>query len=106
MSTGKTEKTVGYILLVIGLIFIILPASLALIIFLNKVQVPQLIPNPTEETDGFSKSFAIFSNICLIFFIFIAMIWAGAIISNRGLTLIKEIKEVREFKEVKLQLPK
>jgi hypothetical protein len=33
-----------------------------------------------------------FSNVCLIFFIFIVMVWAGSIISSRGLTLIKEVK--------------
>jgi hypothetical protein len=35
---------------------------------------------------------AIFSNVCLIFFIFIIMVWAGSILSSRGVTMIKDVK--------------
>ena len=54
--------------------------------------MPQLIPMPTGETDGFSTAFTTFSNVCLIFFIFIITVWAGSIITSRGVTLIKEVK--------------
>ena len=86
----KAEKITGYILLVIGLILIIIPALLALSIFLSGAQIPQLVP--TGETNESTKSMIIFSNVCLVFFIFIIMVWAGSIISSRGLTLIKDVK--------------
>ena len=86
----KAEKITGYILLVIGLILIIIPALLAFWIFLSGAQIPQLVP--TGETNESIKSMVIFSNVCLVFFIFIIMVWAGSIISSRGLTLIKDVK--------------
>ena len=88
----KAEKITGYILLVIGLILIIIPALLAFWIFLSGAQIPQLVPVPTGETNESIKSMVIFSNVCLVFFIFIIMVWAGSIISSRGLTLIKDVK--------------
>jgi hypothetical protein len=87
----KAEKITGYTLLVIGLILIIIPALLALWIFLSGAQIPQLVV-PTGETNESTKSMVIFSNVCLIFFIFIIIVWAGSIISSRGLTLIKDVK--------------
>jgi len=92
MKNEKPEKIVGYVILIIGLIFIILPALLALLVFLSGAEIPQFVPVPTEGEDGFAKAFASFSNVCLIFFIFIVIVWAGSIISSRGITLIKEVK--------------
>ena len=88
----KIEKTSGYVLLVLGLVLIILPAILALSIFLNAVHVPQLVPSSVIEQDGFAQAFADFSNVCLIFFIFIIVIWAGSIVSSRGVTMIKDVR--------------
>jgi uncharacterized membrane protein len=88
----KAEKITGYTLLVIGLILIIVPALLAFWMFLSGTQIPQLVPVPTGETNESIKSMVIFSNVCLILFIFIIMVWAGSIISSRGLTLIKDVK--------------
>ena len=90
MKIEKPEKIVGYVVLVIGLIFIILAAILACLLFSSGTQTPQFVSIPTEGE--FAKAFATFSNVCLIFFIFIVIIWAGSIISSRGITLIKEIK--------------
>jgi len=89
---NKAEKIVGYTLLVVGIIFIIIPALLALSMFLSGAKIPEFVPIPTEETDGYVKAFATFSNVCLIFFIFIIIVWAGSIISNRGITMIKGIE--------------
>ena len=86
----KAEKITGYILLVIGLILIIIPALLAFWMFLSGAQIPQLVP--TGETNESIKSMVILSNVCLVFFIFIIMVWAGSIISSRGVTLIKDVK--------------
>jgi len=88
----KAEKITGYILLVIGLILIIIPALLALWMFLSGAQIPQLVPVATGETNEIIKTKVIFSNVCLLFFIFIIIVWAGSIISSRGLTLIKDVK--------------
>jgi hypothetical protein len=88
----KAEKITGYTLLVIGLILIIIPALLAFSMFLSGAQIPQLVPVPTGEPNESTKSIVIFSNVCLIFFIFIIIVWAGSIISSRGLTLIKDVK--------------
>jgi len=92
MKIEKPEKIVGYVVLVIGLIFIILAAILACLLFSSGTQIPEFVPFPTEGEDGFTKASAIFSNVCLPFFIFIVIIWAGSIISSRGITLIKEVK--------------
>jgi len=88
----KIEKTAGYLLLAVGLIFIILPACLALWVFLNGAQVPQLVPVPSAQEAELTKAIATFSNVCLIFFIFIIMVWAGSIVSTRGVTLVKDVK--------------
>jgi hypothetical protein len=88
----KAEKISGYTLLVIGLVLIIIPALLAFWLFLSGTQVPQLVPVPTEETSDSIKSMLILSNICTILFVFIITVWAGSIISSRGLTLIKDVK--------------
>lgn len=81
-----------YVLLVIGLIFIVLSAILVCLIFASGTQITQFGPVPAEGEDGFAEAFATFSNVCLIFFIFVVTIWGGSTISNRGITLIKEIK--------------
>jgi hypothetical protein len=88
----KAEKIAGYTALVIGLILIIVPALLAFWMFLSGAQIPQLVPVPTGETNEIIKSIVVFSNVCLGFFIFIIMVWAGSIISSRGVTLIKDVK--------------
>jgi len=88
----KAEKITGYTLLAIGLILIIVPALLAFWMFLSGAQIPQLVPVPTGETSESTKSMIIFSNVCLLFFIFIIIVWAGSIISSRGVTLIKDVK--------------
>jgi len=91
MKIEKPEKIVGYVLLIIGLVFIILSAYLAYSIFSSRAQIPQLVPTPTGG-DELSKAFATFSNVCLIFFVLLIIMWAGSIISSRGLTLIKEAR--------------
>jgi hypothetical protein len=88
----KAEKISGYTLLLIGLVLIVIPALLAFWLFLSGTQVPQLVPVPTGETSDSIKSMIILSNICTILFVFIITVWAGSIISSRGLTLIKDVK--------------
>jgi len=87
----KAEKIVGYVLLALGLILIIIPAVLAIITFLNQSQIPQFIQIPTGASD-FVKAMALFTNACVFFFIFIVIVWAGSIITSRGVAMIKETK--------------
>jgi cytochrome b561 len=86
------EKNVGYTLLAIGLILIILPALLALSIFFTGATVPQMVPKPTSEQGELARAAADFSNVCLIFFIFIILIWAGSTVSSRGVTMVKDVR--------------
>ncbi|MEM4704588.1 MAG: hypothetical protein QXJ02_05930 [Candidatus Bathyarchaeia archaeon] len=88
----RAEKATGYFLLAVGLVFIILPACLALWVFLSGTQIPQLIPQPTGADSDFHRALVAFSNACLIFFLFIIMVWAGSIMTTRGITLIKDEK--------------
>ncbi|MGC8896497.1 MAG: hypothetical protein ACP5LB_07040 [Candidatus Bathyarchaeia archaeon] len=87
----KAEKIVGYVLLALGLILIIIPAILAIITFLNQSQIPQFIQTPTETSD-FVKAIAVLSNACVFFFLFIVIVWAGSIITSRGVAIIKDVK--------------
>jgi len=80
------------VVLVIGLVFIILAAILAYLLFSSGTQIPEFVPVPTEGEGEFAKALGNLSNVCLVFFIFTVIIWAGSIISRRGITLIKEIK--------------
>jgi hypothetical protein len=88
----KAEKIGGYAALVVGLILIILPALLAFWVFLSGSQIPQLVPFPTGKTSDYLESMVIFANACVVLFIFVIIVWAGSIISSRGLTLIKDVK--------------
>jgi len=87
----KAEKIVGYVLLALGLILIIIPVVLAIITFLNQSQIPQFIQIPNEASD-FVKVMAVFTNACVFFFLFIVIVWAGSIITSRGVAIIKETK--------------
>jgi hypothetical protein len=61
-------------------------------VFLSGSQIPQLVPFPTGETSDYLESMVIFANACVVLFIFVIIVWAGSIISSRGLTLIKDVK--------------
>ena len=90
--TGRAEKRFGYALLAIGLILIIISVILAVLMLLGAMHVPELVPVPAGDTSDYVQSMVIFSNVCLIFFIFIIMVWAGSILSSRGVTMIKDVK--------------
>ena len=87
----KMEKITGYTLLVFGLVLIFIPVILALLVFLSAIAAPQLIPEFTGE-DEFAQSFAGFGNACLIFFLLLTMVWAGSIVTSRGVTMIKDVR--------------
>jgi hypothetical protein len=87
----KAEKVVGYVLLAFGLVLIVIPAILAIITFVSQSQIPQFVQIPAGASD-YVKAMAIFSNVCVFFFIFIVIVWAGSIITSRGVAIIKETK--------------
>ncbi|HVP27318.1 MAG TPA: hypothetical protein VMT26_06615 [Candidatus Bathyarchaeia archaeon] len=87
----KMEKITGYTLLVFGLVLILIPVILALLVFLSAIAAPQLIPEFTGE-DEFAQSFSGFSNACLVFFLLLTMVWAGSIVTSRGVTMIKDVR--------------
>jgi len=88
----KAEKIFGYTLLAVGLILIIVSVILAIMMLLGVVKVPQLVPATTGEASDFINSMVIFSNVCMIFFLFILIIWAGSILSSRGVAMVKDVK--------------
>ena len=69
-----------------------LPALMAFYIFLTGWQVPQFVRVPTGQEKEFVGASAAFSGVCMVFFIFIIIVWAGSIISSRGVTMIKDAK--------------
>lgn len=92
MKPIKTEKIVGYALIVVGLFFIIFPAALAISIFLTKAQIPTFISAPASNESDLATAVATLSNACLIFFFLAISVWAGSIISSRGVTMVKDVK--------------
>ncbi len=90
-GTRKAEKSVGYALITVGIILIILPAIVALW-FLLTGSAPQLIQVPGSDQGDLFRSAAVFSNVCAIFFIFVVVIWAGSIVSARGVAMVKDVK--------------
>lgn len=87
----KAEKIVGYVLLALGLVLIVIPAILAIITLASQSKIPQFIQTPADAGD-FVEAMAVFSNACIFFFIFIVIVWAGSIITSRGVSMIKDVK--------------
>jgi hypothetical protein len=87
----KSEKIVGYILLAVGLVFVVYPMWLAYSFLLGGRGLPNLVP-PSSGTDSTSVIFSPLINIMLVFFLLIIVVWAGSIISSRGVTLIREVR--------------
>jgi len=73
MRIEKPEKIVGYVVLVIGLVFIILTAILACLLVSSGTQIPEFVQIQTEGE--FAKAVATVSNVCRVLFIFIVIIW-------------------------------
>jgi formate-dependent nitrite reductase membrane component NrfD len=91
-KTLKIEKSVGYALLGLGLALIIVAVILALLVLLGTLHVPELIPTVASEQDAFAQAFAAFSNACLIFFTLVIVVWAGSIVTSRGVTMVKDVR--------------
>ncbi|MEM3694947.1 MAG: hypothetical protein QXJ11_03195 [Candidatus Bathyarchaeia archaeon] len=87
----KAEKIVGYVLLALGLVLIVIPAILAIITLISQSKIPQFIQTPVGAGD-FVEAMAVFGNALVFFFIFIIIVWAGSIITSRGVSMIKEVR--------------
>ena len=85
----KTEKIVGYALLVVGLVFVVFPMWLAYSILLGSRGLPQLVS--ISGTDPTTILYSSLISGLLVFFMFIIVVWVGSIISSRGVTLIREV---------------
>ena len=86
----KSDKIVGYVLLAAGLVLVVFPMWLAYSMLLGGRGLPELAPS--LGTDSMGMFFSSLINILLVFFILIIVVWAGSIISSRGVSLIREIK--------------
>ncbi len=91
-SARKTEKRSGYALLIIGTAIIIVAVIVSFWTLLAGMQVPQLVPVSLSGESDNVKSIIVLSNIGIVFFLYVIIIWAGSIISSRGVTLIKDVK--------------
>ena len=86
----RSEKVVGYVLLAVGLVFVVFPTWLAYSILLGQRILPQLVP--ASGTDTMSMAISSMINVLSVFFILIIVVWAGSIISSRGVTLVREVR--------------
>ncbi|MGQ9726486.1 MAG: hypothetical protein ACUVQL_05090, partial [Candidatus Bathycorpusculaceae bacterium] len=75
----------------LGLVLIIIAVILATITFTSQSKIPQFVQIPAEAGE-FVTAMAVFANVCVFFFIFIVIVWAGSIITSRGVAIIKETK--------------
>lgn len=88
----KVAEKVGFVVLFIGLIFVVLAALLAFLTFTGMKALPQLIPQGDSDLNvALANTLAFFAILAII-------TWVGSIITSRGVTLIKEInlKVLRE----------
>ena len=86
----RSEKVVGYILLAVGLVFVVFPTWLAYSILLGQRSLPQLVPS--SGTEPMSMTLSSMINVFSVFLILMIVVWAGSIISSRGVTLVREVR--------------
>lgn len=92
MKSQSTERIAGYVFLALGLFFIILPSSLAISILIRGAQIPTFIPILSSGQNDTTNAFIVFSNACLVLFLLAIPVWAGSIISSRGVAMVKDVK--------------
>jgi hypothetical protein len=105
LKAETVEKIVGYTLLAIGLMIIMFFSIWMAFRMLNgEVTPPQLVQLPTTGEEGASivAAFTPIANAFLIFFLFIVIEYGSAIITSRGVSLIKESK-LKAYKETCLE---
>jgi hypothetical protein len=116
----KPEKSVGYVLLVVGLVVVIIPACLGvLIVFSGSSSIPKILETytvsfndtvtvgnetvllPFSEADVNKTIERVFPavNLCLFVAVAAVLVSAGGVIMGKGVGLIKEVK-LRAVREV------
>jgi hypothetical protein len=103
-----SQKIVGYVLLVIGLVVVIIPPCFGIsILFGGGSAIPKILETPvlsgstttsnntlisTSDLNQIIKAVFPAVNLVLLFVLSLIMIYAGGVIMGRGVGLIKEIK--------------
>jgi hypothetical protein len=93
-----TDRTVGYIMLIVGIILLLIPSIMSLLIVSGAVGPPIYVPAPTvNETDPaaalarvVADAFVLF-NIAATFLLFVVLVYAASVLIGKGVGLIKEI---------------
>jgi hypothetical protein len=98
MRIEKPEKLVGYALLAIGLVVIFISIIIAILMLLGNMALIEYIPKPVITGSGSEAEVAraiadlvpLF-NIIPSFLLLVVLIYAGSVLTGKGIGLIKEI---------------
>jgi len=99
MSRVKiSDRTMGYIMLTIGLVLLLIPSIMSLLIVSGAVGPPIYVQAPivnsTDPAAALAKvvadAFVLF-NIAATFLLFVVLIYAASVLIGKGVGLIKEI---------------
>jgi hypothetical protein len=98
MHIEKPEKLLGYVLLAIGLVVIFISVVIATLMLLGYVDLIEYIPKPVITGSGSDTDVArtiadlvpLF-NIIPSFLLLVVLIYAGSVLTGKGVGLIKEI---------------
>lgn len=89
------SKNVGYVVLGVGIALIVVSFAYALLSMLNQ----PLIPSSSNVAEAIGLAIAPLMNACIKVLFLGVMIWAGSIVSARGISLIKPEREEAKQKE-------
>jgi ABC-type glycerol-3-phosphate transport system permease component len=112
--TEKPEKIVGYVLLLIGLVLVLIPACFGvLIVFAGSSAIPKILETPNISLNGveipvgnevvvipisdtdinevMDKMFTA-ANLCLFLVVSLILVSAASVLMGKGVNLIKEVK--------------
>lgn len=103
-----SQKIIGYVLLVIGLVIVIIPPIFGISILLSGGSaIPKILETPVLSTSPTTSNNTLMStsdlnsiitaifpavNLVLLFVLSLILIYAGGAIMGKGVSLIKEIK--------------
>ena len=99
-----TERIIGYVLLGAGLAIVTYSVVMAYSYLVGVSPVPHFFETP--EIDGSTISSSLFtdtSNVLMLSTMLVIIIFAGSVISSRGVSLIKEIK-MKVIKEIDTEI--
>jgi hypothetical protein len=104
----NSHKIIGYVLLVLGLVFVVIPPVFGIsVIVSGGSAVPKILETPVLSGNSSASNSTFIStsnlnsiiaavfpavNLVLLFVLSLILIYAGGLIMSRGVSLIKEIK--------------